>query len=78
MTILGLAESLKTMNRSGLIWLTWPGPTVTLFDGSILGKYKRLRREIFTQPSFKSAIYAIKILLWYLSLFWNYMHFSTS
>ena len=32
MTILGLAKSFKAMNR--------PGPTVTLFDGLFLGKYK--------------------------------------
>ena len=30
MTIFGLAESFKTINR--------PGPTVTLFDGLFLGK----------------------------------------
>ena len=33
MTILGPAESIKTMN--------WPGPTVTLFDGLFLRKYER-------------------------------------
>ena len=33
MNILGVAESLKTMNR--------PDPTVTLFDGLFLGKRKR-------------------------------------
>ena len=33
MTILGLAELFKTMNR--------PGPTVTLLDGLFLGKYNR-------------------------------------
>ena len=32
MTILGLAESFQTMNQ--------PSPTVTLFDGLFLGKYK--------------------------------------
>ena len=32
MTILGLAASFKTMNRSN--------PMVTLFDGLFLGKYK--------------------------------------
>ena len=32
MTILGLAKSFKTMN--------WSGPTVTLYDGLFLGKYK--------------------------------------
>ena len=37
MTILGLAESLKTMNRPGS---TQAGPTVTLFGGLFLGKYK--------------------------------------
>ena len=38
MTILGLAESLKTMNRSDR---AWPGPTVTLFDDLFLRKYIR-------------------------------------
>ena len=33
MTILGLAESFKTVNQ--------PGPTVTVFDGFILWEYKR-------------------------------------
>ena len=33
MSIKGLAESFKTMNRSGL--------TVMLFDGLFIGKYKR-------------------------------------
>ena len=33
MTIFGLPESFKTMNR--------PDPTVTLFDGLFLGKYER-------------------------------------
>ena len=33
MTILGQTESFKTMNR--------PGPTVMLFDGLFLRKYKR-------------------------------------
>ena len=32
MTILGLAESFKTMN--------WPGPTVTLFESLFFEKYK--------------------------------------
>ena len=32
MNILRLAESFKTMN--------WPGPTITVFDGLFLGKYK--------------------------------------
>ena len=41
MTILGIAESFKTMNL--------PDPTVTLFDGLFLGKYKRWRREILTR-----------------------------
>ena len=53
MTILGLAESFKTMNRLGLI--------ATLFDSLFFKNYKRWRREISTQPSFKSLIYAIKI-----------------
>ena len=35
MTILGLAESFKTMNR--------PGPTVTLFDGFFLEKYTKYK-----------------------------------
>ena len=33
MTILGLAKSFKIMNRSD--------PTITLFDGLFIGKYKR-------------------------------------
>ena len=54
MTILGLAESLKTMNRAD--------PTVTLFERLFFGKYERQRREILSpQPSFKSLIYAIAI-----------------
>ena len=53
MTILGLAQLFKTMNR--------PGPTVSLFDDLFLSKYKRERLEILSQPSFKSWIYDIKI-----------------
>ena len=43
MTILGLVESLKTMNLSDSTEPdpTGSGPTVTLFDGLFLGKYKR-------------------------------------
>ena len=41
-TILGLAESFKAIN--------WPGPTVTFFDGTILGKYNRWTRETLIQP----------------------------
>ena len=33
--------------------------TVTLFDGLFLGKYRRLRLEIFTQPLIKSYISVI-------------------
>ena len=44
-TILGQGESFKTMNR--------PDPTVTLYDGLFLGKYKRYRQEILTQPLLK-------------------------
>ena len=47
----GLAESYKTIN--------WPGPT--FFDGLFFGKYRRQGREIFTQCSLKSSIFAIKI-----------------
>ena len=57
MTILGLAESFKTMNRPDPI----PFPTVTLFDGLFLGNYKIWEREILSQSSFKSSICAIKI-----------------
>ena len=53
MTILGLAESFKTMNR--------PDPIITLFDDLYLGKYKRYGHEILTQSSFKSSICAIQI-----------------
>ena len=52
-TILELAESFKTMNR--------PDPTVTLFDGSFLGKHKIKERKILTQSLLKSSICAIKI-----------------
>ena len=38
MNILGLAESLKTMNRPGP---ARPDPTVTLSDGLFLKKYTR-------------------------------------
>ena len=38
MTILGLAELFKTMNRPDLVGL---GLTDTLFDGLFLGKSKR-------------------------------------
>ena len=57
MNILRLAESFKTRDAY---------PTVTLFDGLFLGKY---RREILTQSSFKSLICFIQIwdrYLWYL------------
>ena len=37
MTILGLAESFKTVNRPGP---TWPGSTLTLFDSLFIGQYK--------------------------------------
>ena len=53
MTLFGLAESSKTMNR--------PDPTVTLVDGLFLGNYKRLGCEILTQSSFKSSICALII-----------------
>ena len=52
MNIFGPAESLKKINR--------PGPTITLFNGLFLRKFKRKRCEILTQPLFKSSIYAIK------------------
>ena len=50
MTTLGLSESFKTMNQ--------PGPTVTLFDGLFLGKYKN-RDEKFGQNLY--SICAFKI-----------------
>ena len=54
MTILGLAESFKTMNRQDL--------TVTLFDGLFIGNYMRQGIRILTQLLlFKSSICAIKI-----------------
>ena len=49
MTILGLAESFKTMNQ--------PGPTGTLFDRLFIEKCRRLG----SQYLFKSSICAIKI-----------------
>ena len=51
MTILELAESLKTMNR--------PDTTVTLFDGLFIGKYKRWGREILTQLNFDSLQFVL-------------------
>ena len=39
MTVLGLAESFKTMNRPAR-----SNPSVMLIDKFILGKYKRYRR----------------------------------
>ena len=68
MTYLGLAESFNTMNRSD--------PTGTLFDVLFLGKYERKRLEILTQPSFKSSIYAIKILKRYLIHRISYLMYS--
>ena len=47
MTILGLAESFKTLNRPEPA-----GPTLTLFDSLFLEKYKRWRLEILTQPPY--------------------------
>ena len=49
MTILGLIESFKTMNRSDLFR---PDPTVTLYDGLFVGNF---------YTTFKSSIYAIEI-----------------
>ena len=40
-TILGLAESFKTMDRPGLIQ---PDLTITLFDGLFIGKQKKMGR----------------------------------
>jgi len=54
MTILGPAESFKTMSR--------PNPTVTLFDSLFIAKYKRLGRKILRRSLFISSICAIKIL----------------
>ena len=53
MVILGLDESLKTINRLD--------PTVTLFDGLHLGKFIRYGHKILTQSLFQSSIRAIKI-----------------
>ena len=55
MTIFGPAESIRMMN--------WPDPTVTLFDGLFLRKYKRWGPEILIQSLFSYPICAIK--------FWN-------
>ena len=63
MTILGLAESPKTINRPDLIR---PDPTVTQFDSLFIEKYKRQRRKILTQSLFLSLICAIKICNRYL------------
>ena len=63
MTILELTESSKMMNRHDL---TQPVPTVTLFDGLFLGKYKSGKRDILTQSSIKSSICSIKIKKRYL------------
>ena len=53
MAILGLAESFKTMNQFD--------PTVTLFDGLFLRKYRRWGRGMLTQSSFKTSNCAIQI-----------------
>ena len=53
MTVLGLAESFKTMNR--------PDPAVTLFDGLFLEMCMRYKSYILAQLSFKSSICVIKI-----------------
>ena len=48
MTSLGIAKPFKMMNC--------PDPTVTLFDGLFLVKFKRKRRGILKQSFFKSSI----------------------
>ena len=53
MTILGLAESFKTMNR--------PDPTETLLTAYFSEKIKREGITILTQSSFKSLIYDFRI-----------------
>ena len=53
MTIFGLAESFKTMNRPDM---TRPGATVTLFDGLFLGEYESQGCKILTQFSFMAPI----------------------
>ena len=73
MTILGLAESFKAMNRTDL---TRPNPTVPLIDGLFLGKYIRYGREILTLTLFKSSICVIKIWNKYLRQFENYTLFG--
>ena len=50
MTIVGLAESVKTMNRPDR------AARLTLFDGFILGKYKIWGLEIQTKFVIKSSI----------------------
>ena len=50
MTIVGLAESVKTMNRPDR------AARLTLFDGFILGIYLRYGRGIFVQSWFKYSI----------------------
>ena len=46
MTILGLAESFRTMDRPEM---TQPGPAMTLFDGFFLRKSQKNGIEILTQ-----------------------------
>ena len=69
MTILGLVESYKTINRQD--------PKVTLFDGLFIGNYKRQGIKILTRLLlFKSSICAIEIWDRYLNFFLNYALFS--
>ena len=60
MMILELAESLRTKNP--------PDPTVTLFDGFILGIYLRYGRGILVQSWFK---YSISIQVFWKYNFWR-------
>ena len=65
MTILGQAELFKTTIR---LDPTRSGPTVTLFDGLYLGKYKRWRREIQTLSLFVFKIETLSLSLFFYRL----------
>ena len=60
MTVLGLAEPFKTINR---LDPAWSGPIVAVFNDLFLGEHKKIEIaiQILTQSSFKSSTKAIKI-----------------
>ena len=74
MTILGLAESFKMMNR--------PGPTVTLFDGLFIGKYKKIEMWnfdtifIWVFNLYYYNLESIPLIVWKLCVFRKRSHFG--